>query len=302
MLSPRTPGRIGLPNQRLGRSARSITMPAQSLLADLRNVAFRYGRHLAWLLEDVSLQVHRGEIALLAGPNGSGKSTLLGLLSGRLVPTAGTVRVFSNDPAKVSRAPDIGIISEPFHPEQSPLPVDLSVQQVFDWLRVLDGATSEAIENEWAGLGLLRSLRNHPVRILSKGERQRVMLLVVLLRRPRLILADEPLEGLDRESRQLIGERLRNYANVENAGVLWVSHHLSETLEYADRLLTIENRRVVEEPPGRFRVQLCTSGREPARFRLVSLQALPDLVARHVDGHGRVQLDIEDTTCKKEPL
>lgn len=186
-------------------------MAEQSLFAEFRGVRFRYPGQVADLFEDVTLEIRPAGVVMLAGPNGSGKSTVLGLLSGRLFPAAGSVRVFGQDPHKATRAPDLGLITEPFHPEQGPLPVDLTVRQILTWLEIVDMVDSSAIASLLDELGLARSLLDHPIRILSKGERQRVMLLVVLARKPRLLLADEPLEGLDRETRRLIGQCLDRF-------------------------------------------------------------------------------------------
>lgn len=264
-------------------------------VAELRSVRFRYPRHTGDLLEHVDLEIRAGEVVILAGSNGSGKSTMLGLLSGRLSPTAGHVRVFGKNPASVSRAPDMGLVTEPFHPEQSPLPVDLTVREVFAWLRILDGVTIGAIEQGCNDLGLTADLLDHAVRILSKGERQRVMLLVVLLRRPRFVLADEPLEGLDRQSRRLIGENLHRFARDHGGSVLWVSHHLSETLQYADRLLEIEEGHLIEQRSDRFEVTLCSGSRAPMTVTMLSLHALPGIVANHLDSESALRLEIKDT-------
>lgn len=261
-------------------------------VAELRNVRFRYGKQPNDLLGDVNLEVRAGEVVILAGPNGMGKSTVLGLLSGRLSPTTGHVRVFGKDPASVSRAPGIGLVTEPFHPEQSPLPVDLSVREVFRWLQILDGVTDGAIEEGCNDLGLSPNLLDHAVRILSKGERQRVMLLVVLLRRPRLILADEPLEGLDRQTRRRIGESLHRFARHKGGTVLWVSHHLAETLQYADRFLEIEDGRILEERSARFEIGIRFAHGGTKSLEVCSLHALPSLVEEHLAGGSTLQLEI----------
>ena len=138
-----------------------------------------------------------------------------------------------------------------------------------------------------------------PVDRLSSGERQRVMLLVVLLRRPRFVLADEPLEGLDRQSRRLIGERLHRFARDSAGSVLWVSHHLSETLQYADRLLEIERGRVIEQRSDRFEVTLCTDSRAPTTLTMLSLHALPGIVANYLGSELALQLEIKGS--KQDP-
>lgn len=274
-------------------------MPSSPPLAELRNVRFRYAARGPDLLEDVNLTIRAGEVVILAGPNGSGKSTLLGLLSGRLSPSSGLLQVFGRNPATVSRAPDMGLITEPFHPEQSPLPVDLSLRRILAWLRILDCVTAAAMEQRCNELGIREGLFDQPVRRLSKGERQRVMLLIVLLRRPRFLLADEPLEGLDRHSRRLMGESLRRFTQGTGSSVLWVSHHLAETLTFADRLLEIEGNTIVERPADRFEVRVCAPQRPPTMVSLGSLHGLASLVEQHLDGDRTLRLEIRDTETRQ---
>jgi len=270
-------------------------MATQATLVELKNVRFRYPGQVAYLFDSVSLKVTAGEVVMLAGPNGSGKSTLLSILSGRLPYLSGRVTVFGSDPRGADRLPSLGLITEPFHPEQSPLLVDLTGREVLTWLKILDGVTDAAIDRGSDGLGLARPLLNRPIRTLSKGERQRVMLLVVLLRCPRLILADEPLEGLDRESRSIIGRALADYAKKDSRSVLWVSHHLAETLQYADRLLEIEEGRLVERHSGRFEFRLFPADAASKSARAPSLLALPAFIEQHLHMADSVRFEVSDT-------
>lgn len=272
---------------------------ADAPLAEFCRLCFRYPSHSSDLLNDVNLSIHPGQVVMVAGPNGTGKSTLLGLLSGRLRPTGGTVCVFGRDPSTATRKPELGLVTEPFHPDQSPLPVDLTVQQILTWLSVLDGVTDESIDEALDELELDRSLLGQPIHLLSKGERQRVILLVVLLRRPQVILADEPLEGLDRQSRRPIGRCLHRYAHDQSRGIVWVSHHLSETLQYADRLVEIVDRRVIERRPDRYMVRIeAGAGRDKA-IRIASLHSLAGLVNEAFDGQGIVRLEIREAASSE---
>ena len=124
-------------------------MSTRTHTATLQNVTFRYPGDSEELLRDLTLEIRLGEVVMLAGPNGSGKSTILGLLSGRLSPTVGQVRVFGKDPLKAMRTPGIGLITEPFHPEQSPLPVDFTIRRILAWLTVLDGISSDDAAPRW---------------------------------------------------------------------------------------------------------------------------------------------------------
>lgn len=267
-----------------------------SPLCELADVRFRYAGTSADLLRAVSFCVYPGQVVLVTGPNGSGKSSLLGLISGRLTPTAGTVAVLGRRPDKASRLPVLGLITEPFHPEQSPLPVELSIANIIVWLRVLDRASGDTIDQCVDLLGIPRSLLGRPVCELSKGERQRALSSCALVRRPKLILADEPMEGLDALTRKMMGKALDDYVRSNSAAVIWVSHHVSETAEYADRLFEVDNFHVQERSRDRFIVRVI-SGRGQSRTEgLWGLDALPDLVAeelRREDG-GKIHLELAE--------
>ena len=264
-------------------------------LATLRGVRFLYHGHPHDLLRDVNCEFRRGEVVMLAGANGSGKSTLLGLLSGRLRPTEGIVRVFGADPCRATRAPDLGLVTEPFHPEQSPLPVDFSGRQILRWLAILDGIQQDVIAPVLEELALAPRLLDVPMSRLSRGERQRLALLTVLLRRPRLVLADEPLEGIDRESRRLIGEVLHRYTRGDGRGVVWISHHLGEDSRFADRLLEIRDRTVLAQSGRRFRVRATDRGGSVTEYRVGSLEALAGIADRGLQDSPDMQIDITDT-------
>ncbi|MCH8239514.1 MAG: ATP-binding cassette domain-containing protein, partial [Proteobacteria bacterium] len=182
------------------------------------------------------------------------------------------------------------------------MPVDFTVREILAWLEILDGISSGDAGPLLDQLGLGPSLIGRRVDTLSKGERQRVVLLAVLLRRPRLILADEPLEGLDRTTRCLIGECLHRYAKEGGRSIFWVSHHLSETLQYADRLIEIEGHRLVERPTDRFAFRVSTPDGRLEDVWACSLAALPAVVAKHLVGNGTVRLEITEKRAGENRL
>ena len=193
------------------------------------------------------------------------------------------------------RITDLGLVTEPFHPEQSPLPVDLSGRQILRWLAILDGIGQDVIALVLEELALAPRLLDVPMSRLSRGERQRLTLLTVLLRRPRLVLADEPLEGIDRESRRLIGEVLHRYTRGHGNGVVWISHHLGEDSRFADRLLEIRDRTVLERSGRRFRVRATDQGGSVTESQIGSLEALAGIADRCLRGSPNARLDITDS-------
>lgn len=207
------------------------------------------------LLKKISFQLFPGEVVLLAGGNGCGKSTLLELLTGRLRPDSGTVQVFGKDPAKLHRMPEIGIISEPFHRKYGPLPVDMCGWEIQQWLEILDGIAKEKFLEKMDSLAISKNMLKRKIESFSKGERQRFITGAVLLRQPKLLLADEPLEGLDVQSRLKIGEQMRVFAD-SGGTVFWISHHLNESLRFADRFFRLEEKTLREIPSNSYTVEI----------------------------------------------
>jgi len=262
-------------------------------IAELHRVTFGFRGRASRLLRDVSVRVFPGETVLLAGANGSGKSTILGLLSGRLAPQAGTVRVLGSDPLQADRLPAVALITEPFHPSQSPLPVEMSVRRVLNWLEIIDRVHRDAARQCMDQLRLSDDLLDRRLDRLSKGERQRVMLMVALLRRPRLILADEPLDGVDSKSRAVISAVLAEYAKQNMASIVWVEHHLIEAARYANRILRIDDGAIVEDATARYSLQFGSDGDHVEMMNTPTLYLLPDLIAeRMAGGAGVVELTV----------
>ena len=256
-----------------------------------RNVGFGFPGQRTDLLRGLSLEVRPGEVVILIGPNGCGKSSLLGLLTGRLRPSDGSVSIFGRDPWREPRLPDVGSIAEPFHPEQSAMPTEL-VCKAHSLARSIDNVGAGDVADMLDRLNLGATLIDHPLSMLSKGERRREMLATVLLRKPHLILADEPLEGIDRQSRERIGGALREFAKSNGRSVLWVSHHLSETAAFADRLLQFEDGRLVDRTQGRFTVTLSDNSQRVRHFDVPGLHVIPDLVDQALAVCSSVRIEI----------
>jgi len=209
-----------------------------------RTFATRAGRIVG--LVEVSFHINPGEFVVLQGPSGSGKSTLLLTLGGMLRPSSGTVTVAGTDLYALSsgararvRAAQIGFVFQLFH-----LVPYLTVHQ-----NILAGLTSaQARENRdrvdalITELGLTERRRTLPG-TLSAGERQRVALARALVRRPPLILADEPTGNLDPANAALVFQHLGRYR--QEGGTVLVVTHGQEATSHATRILRLEAGRFV---------------------------------------------------------
>ncbi|MGX5654792.1 ABC transporter ATP-binding protein [Geodermatophilus nigrescens] len=198
----------------------------------------RFGRTVA--LSDVDLEVRRGEVLGWLGPNGAGKTTTLRLLMGFARPSAGGVRVHGRDPwrhpAVVHR--QVGWLpGEPaFHDR---LTGRRHVAMGARLRGVSPDDKSAAAVSDRLGLDLDR-----PVGALSKGNRQKLAVVLALLGRPQLLVLDEPTSGFDPLVQQEFLALVREHA-AEGGSVLLSSHVLGEVQRTADRIGVLRAGRLV---------------------------------------------------------
>jgi len=212
---------------------------AESPPIEVRGLVKRYGEITA--VDDVDLTVNRGDVFGYLGPNGAGKTTSLRMMLGLIRPSAGTVRLFGRDPQISVTALDgvAGFVEAPsFYPY-------LSGRDNLRLCAALDGDGDTTID-EVLEVVELRDRAKDKVKGYSHGMRQRLGIASALLRKPRLLLLDEPATGLDpagmRDMRMLIrdlGER--------GITVLLSSHQMMEVEELCNRVAIIRSGRVAYE-------------------------------------------------------
>ena len=199
----------------------------------------------------INLKIPANTLSLVVGPNGAGKTTLLETILGLLKPRRGIVKVFGHDMAK--RAQFVrkmcSYLPQDFMKDSDePFLVkdvvamgiasnrDLGRLGEEDWRRVYE--TLELV-------GMLE-FSERPIGKLSGGQQQRVMLARALVRRPRLLLLDEPFSSLDRESRRSISENLLPDLVENGCTVIMVSHDLTFRPTICDLVVRMESGRIVE--------------------------------------------------------
>lgn len=193
----------------------------------------RYGRVLA--LEGISLAVRQGEVFGFIGPNGAGKTTTIRILAGLLAPDSGHARLYGQDPRDPRVRQQLGYL-----PGQLALWEATGEEHVayFSRLRWVGPDGGRALAARW-DLDLRR-----PVRSLSKGNRQKLGLVLALLGNPRLLILDEPTDGLDpllqQEFRRVVRERA-----AEGTTVFLSSHSLPEVAALCDRIGLLQTGRLL---------------------------------------------------------
>ncbi|RZS86909.1 ABC-2 type transport system ATP-binding protein [Motilibacter rhizosphaerae] len=190
-------------------------------------------------LDGVDLEVPEGSVHGLLGPNGAGKTTLLRILVGLVSPSAGTVRVLGHDPALGPAARE-GVASLIESPRFKP---SLSARTNLRMLADLDGLGAAGdVEDALARVGL-DSRQTRAVRHYSLGMRQRLGIAACLVRRPRLLLLDEPANGLDPSGARDVRMLVRELAD-EGTTVLLSSHDMAEVDELCDSVTILARGRV----------------------------------------------------------
>lgn len=204
----------------------------------LDRVWLRYGWRAPWVLRDVEAELGPGRAAIVLGRNGVGKSTLLQMAAGVLTPTRGAVR---------DRPATIGWVPERF-PANQPYTVGQYLTGM-GRVRSIPGPALGPVVDGWlARLGLTPH-RDVRLSALSKGTAQKVGLAQALLRPPELLVLDEPWEGLDAATRDLVPELIREVR--DTGGAVLVSDHRGETVRLpdAERWTVADGTVSVVSPP-----------------------------------------------------
>lgn len=249
------------------------------------------------VLSQVSLELHSGEVLGLIGPNGAGKTTFLRACVGLLSPTAGAVR-FADRPVetwdRAALARDLAYL-----PQAAEVHWPLPVRDVValgrlphqtGWGRDPDGKAAVA---DAMRLGDVESLAGRIATELSGGERARVMLARALAGRPKALLADEPVAGLDPYHRLEMMECLAALAS-QGMAVAVVLHDLTLAGRFCDRVALFDQGRLVAEGDPRqelsaarlaeiYRVEALT-GEQGDRFFVVPWRRLDEKRAGRADG------------------
>ena len=213
----------------------------------LEDVDARYGP--VRVLFDVSLEVRRGEIVALIGANGAGKTTTLNIISGLLRPTAGVVMFEGENIARLK--PDAILRRGIAHcPEGRQLWPSLTVMETL-WvgahIREDRSAIKRDVDRMFHYFPILKERRKQLAGTLSGGEAQMLAIARTLMARPRIILFDEPSQGLAPVMVDAVGRIVRMIREDEGIAVLLVEQNARLALDLSDRAYVLQAGRVVLE-------------------------------------------------------
>lgn len=217
--------------------------PEREPLVVVRGAALAYRGHR--VLREVDCRIAAGETLALLGPNGAGKSSLMRLVAGRLPPERGSVRIAGADPFREREARrTIGWV-----PQEIALYPRLTVAEnlsVFAQLAGMGRRERGAGVGEALDLADLGAVAHRPVGLLSGGYQRRAHIAASLMARPRLVLLDEPTQGVDLHARGAIHAVLSRL-RAQGAAVMIATHDFAEAERLADRIAILADGRIVHE-------------------------------------------------------
>jgi putative spermidine/putrescine transport system ATP-binding protein len=219
-----------------------------STLLHVSNLTKAYGDVVA--VDNVSLEVRRGELMTFLGPSGSGKTTTLNMIAGFDLPTSGRIMIEGQDISQVApNHRNIGMVFQRY----TLWPHMTVAENVGFPLSVRGVAKAEIAKRVARFLKLIR-LETYGGRRpsqLSGGQQQRVALARALIYEPRLLLMDEPLGALDKRLREEIQLEIRHIHQALDVTIIYVTHDQEEALRLSDRIAVFNNGHIVQVGDGR---------------------------------------------------
>jgi len=259
------------------------------------------GADRAHAVEDVSMDLHAGEILCVVGESGSGKSitaaAMMGLLPRGLDPVAGTIGFEGEDLLRLSpsrmrtlRGRRLGMVfQEPMSALNPVLPIGDQVEEVMRVHGVGTTAERRARTVEMlAAVGLPDPealVDTHPHR-LSGGQRQRVMIAIALMLEPAVLICDEPTTALDVTTQMQILRLVKDIQAQRGTGVMFITHDFGVVAEVAHRVVVMRHGRVVETGPARDVLD-----RPSHDYTKALIAAVPRLVPRAAEAAGPILLE-----------
>lgn len=203
-------------------------------LVSITNLTKKYGVEPA--VDDISLNLEGGQIIGLLGPNGSGKTTLIKMLNGLLVPTKGEILVDGKNIGPETKA----VIS--YLPDQTYLNMNQKVSEVISLFE-----TFYADFDKNRAYDMLAKLNIKPedkLKTMSKGTKEKVQLILVMSRRAKLYVLDEPIAGVDPAARDYILEVILSNYDPEST-IIISTHLISDVEKILDRAVFIKKGKIV---------------------------------------------------------
>jgi zinc transport system ATP-binding protein len=219
---------------------------------DIRNAWVRYNGDI--ILEDISLSVEEREIVSIVGPNGSGKSTLLRAIMGLKECYRGGVEVFGKNPARTRQGGVFGYLPQAAsYDARFPVNVfDVVAMSRYSRKTIIEklSRSDRALIVESLDRVGMRDVIGSHFGSLSGGQKQRVLIARALALKPRILMLDEPVTGLDAVAQDSFYDMLKDLRDRDNLTILMVSHDIGTVSTVVDRLACVKRKLHFHGKPG----------------------------------------------------
>ena len=222
------------------------------------------------VVDNLNIEIKKGEIFGLLGPNGAGKSTTLNMICSIIRPTAGNISLFGKNPLKQKKEVihKVGYI-----PQELAIHGNLKAWENVELFTSLYGIKGEAlkasVEESLQYVGLLER-RNEFAKKFSGGMKRRLNIACAIGHNPDLLIFDEPTVGIDPQSRNFILEKIKQ-SNKNGATVIYTSHYMEEVEAVCSRIAIMDNGKIIACGTSEELKNLITNGSEEITLEEVFL-------------------------------
>ncbi|MCH2040711.1 MAG: ABC transporter ATP-binding protein [Saccharospirillaceae bacterium] len=234
-------------------------------------------------VDQLSFEVSPGEVLGFLGPNGAGKSTTMKMITGFLRPTSGSVSIFGHD---IGRQPIKAKSLMGYLPEGAPAYGDMTVLAFLRFIAEIRGFSGAELKRRIASVVNQLDLKDavaQPIHTLSKGYKRRVGLAQTLLHDPRILILDEPTDGLDPNQKQQVRQLIQNLS--DDKIVIVSTHILEEVTSVCSRAMIIaQGRKVIDGTPAelearsRYHQAISIRFQQPVIDAVARFSALDDVI------------------------
>ena len=216
------------------------------MLLKITNLSHSY--HLEKTLDKISFSMKNGEIIAILGKSGSGKSTLLGTIAGLLEPLSGSIKLRNKEIQKpsdklIAGNNDIRIVKQDYG-----LFPNMSLRENINYeLRYFEEEYKLKTVQQLLEICEIDTMAERLPRQVSGGQQQRTAIAKAISQKPALLLLDEPFSHLDFQNKLKLKSIIQKVVRQEKIGCLFVTHEVEDALSLADRLIILENGKIIQE-------------------------------------------------------
>jgi ABC-2 type transport system ATP-binding protein len=211
-------------------------------MIELLNVTKRFGQKTA--VDDLTLNIKRGEFFGFLGPNGAGKTTTIKMMTGLLKPEGGTIRICGVD---VQRQPEAAKMKTGYVPDSPYIYEKLTAREYLEFtagLYDMDPAVFRKRMESLFDLFGMNGWVDNRCEEYSHGMRQKVVFCSAFIHDPRVLIVDEPMVGLDPQSMRIVKDQMKLYSS-RGASIFMSTHTLSVAEELCDRIGIVHNGQLI---------------------------------------------------------